>query len=89
MIGAILSLLAGAFKALGIVLGLAQQNKDEEVGAQIQKGVDAQAELAVAQKAVEARDAVQPVVREPDGSWRLPDNQTDPNCRDEPSLPSH
>lgn len=83
------SLIAGFFKSLGIILGMVQQNRDQQTGAELQKGSDAEAELAVAQKAVEARDAVQPVVREPDGSWRLPDNQTDPNCRDEPSLPSH
>ena len=77
-----LDLIAGFFKSLSIVLGLVQQSRDQQVGAELQKGADSEAELAIAQKAVDARNAVQPVVRNPDGTWRLPDNQADPNCRD-------
>jgi len=85
IVGAVLAFL----KIVGTALGLISQNKDQQTGAELQKGADAEAELAVAQKAVDARDAVKPVVREPDGFWRLPDNQTDPNERDGPGLPSH
>lgn len=78
----ILTLIAGFFKALGIVLGLVQQNRDQQVGAELQKGADAQAILKQAQDAVAARDSVVPDTRSPDGTYRLPDGSRDPAERD-------
>ena len=84
MFASILSAISGALKVLGIVMGLIQQNRDQQVGAEIQKGVDAQAALAQAQAAIAARDV--PPLR-PDG--RLPDGTTDVFNRDnQPSVPS-
>ncbi len=42
---AIISAIAGFFRALGIVLGLVQQSKDQATGAALQAGADAQSAL--------------------------------------------
>lgn len=82
MFASILSAISGFLKILGIVAGVIQENRDQQVGAELQKGADAQAVLKQAQDAVAARDSVVPDTRSPDGTYRLPDGSRDPAERD-------
>lgn len=73
MFASILSAISGFLKILGIVAGVIQENRDQQVGAELQKGADAQAVLKQAQNAVAARDSVVPL----DPSGLMPDGTTD------------
>ena len=51
----ILSFIASAFKALGIILGLIERKQDRDIGAELQRGRDSADELTRVTKAVNAR----------------------------------